>query len=163
MDSSVLAKVYRPEDHDDCVAILESVPEWFDAGDVDHATIAIPLRNRNDKGLLARSLVGRGFVGTIECLDGSSEMLSLAEQDSSGDCRFVLHDLSQPLPYPDGSFGVVTAINVMFCLNDRAAFAREVCRVLKPNGLFLCVMPKPSTEGTGAFLREHFRGCQRGR
>ena len=50
MDSSVLAKVYRPEDHDDCVAILESVPEWFDAGDVDHATIAIPLRNRNDKG-----------------------------------------------------------------------------------------------------------------
>lgn len=28
---------YRPEDRGDCVALLEGLPEWFDAGDVAHA------------------------------------------------------------------------------------------------------------------------------
>ena len=110
-------------------------------------------------GLLVRTLRESGFDGRLECLDGSSEMLALAERNvGDGACGFGLHDLSQPIPFPDASLGVVTAINVMFCLEDRGAFAREVDRVLLPAGLFVCVMPKPVTEGTGAFFREHFKG-----
>ena len=55
---------YRPEDREACVSILESVPEWLDAGDVAHALRHLSpeetrvLRDRDGVplGLLSRNL-----------------------------------------------------------------------------------------------------------
>ena len=46
-------------------------------------------------------------------------------------------DLNQPVPFPSGSFDAAMSLDVVLHLRDRAAFFREVARILKPAGRFL--------------------------
>jgi ubiquinone/menaquinone biosynthesis C-methylase UbiE len=48
--------------------------------------------------------------------------------------RFIVSDLSTPLPFPSGSVDVLYSINVLECLADQTAFLRECARVLRPQG-----------------------------
>jgi SAM-dependent methyltransferase len=52
--------------------------------------------------------------------------------------------------FPDGNFSVVHASHLIEHVDDPAAFAREVARVLVPGGVFICVTP--STDGFQAGL-----------
>lgn len=49
--------------------------------------------------------------------------------------------VGESIPWPDASFDVVTADNVLEHLDDPAAVLREVARVLKPGGTFLAKTP----------------------
>lgn len=69
-------------------------------------------------------------------LDASAEAVQTAQATTRGDSRysFLLHDISQGLPFPDKSFDSVLSINTLECLTDKFALLKEVHRVLRPKG-----------------------------
>ena len=50
-------------------------------------------------------------------------------------------DLNRPLPFPDGDFSLVFAVEVLEHLESPRAFLREIFRVLKPGGLAVITTP----------------------
>jgi len=48
---------------------------------------------------------------------------------------------SETLPFPDGSFDLVTALDVLEHIEDDRGALREVARVLRPGGTFLATVP----------------------
>ncbi len=57
----------------------------------------------------------------------------------SEDKRFVFHTCDcQSIPYPNASFDLVIANHVLFYCEDIEAVCRQVQRVLKPGGKFVC-------------------------
>jgi SAM-dependent methyltransferase len=73
------------------------------------------------------------FVG----LDASPRQLSAAAVHAAGDPRiaFCVHRIRGALPLADGSVDVAFSHNLLECLADADAFAREVARVLRPGGV----------------------------
>ncbi|HEV2123001.1 MAG TPA: methyltransferase domain-containing protein [Chloroflexota bacterium] len=69
-------------------------------------------------------------------LDASAEAVEIAQASTEGDSRysFLLHDISQELPFPDESFDCVLSTNTLECLTDKPALLEEVHRVLRPRG-----------------------------
>jgi SAM-dependent methyltransferase len=58
----------------------------------------------------------------------------------------VIHapvDLTQPLPFPDESFDLVLATEVLEHLPSHAPVVQEIARILKPGGHFLFTTPNP--------------------
>jgi predicted SAM-dependent methyltransferase len=55
----------------------------------------------------------------------------------------MAHDLSQGIPFPDGSFDVVYHSHVLehFSQSAAASFIQECCRVLSPQGILRVVVP----------------------
>lgn len=76
-------------------------------------------------------LAGLGY--TVSGVDGSEEMLKHAKANNPGaDIRRA--DV-ESLPFPDGSFDVVIAIEVLRYLPDPSKCISEMGRVLKPGGV----------------------------
>ncbi|MDQ5883434.1 MAG: hypothetical protein QG654_347 [Patescibacteria group bacterium] len=50
-------------------------------------------------------------------------------------------DCDKPLPFEDNSYDGVIFINALYTLKDRESFIKEVFRVLKPGGIFICISP----------------------
>ena len=73
------------------------------------------------------------FIG----LDASERSVAAAAERAAGDGRVAVrqHRLADRLPFDDASTDVVYSHNLVECLPDRDAFAREVARVLRPGGL----------------------------
>ena len=61
----------------------------------------------------------------------------------------VVHDLSQGIPWPDGSVDEVRAWHFLEHLEDQVAIMGEIWRVLKSGGVL--AFEVPSTQGEGAF------------
>jgi len=58
---------------------------------------------------------------------------SRADVTGVGGARFVEGRIER-LPFPDGSFDIVTAVTVLCLVSDRSAAVREAARVLRPGG-----------------------------
>lgn len=81
------------------------------------------------------------FHGHIVALDLSRGMLEqaaakLAPGKSRGQVEFLRH-LSLPLPFPDGAFDVVCALEVLELFPGMDEPLRELGRVLRPGGILL--------------------------
>lgn len=88
--------------------------------------------------LLARAV---GPDGTVIGTDFCEPMLARAKgklQGSKGNLSFTLAD-AKKLPFPDGSFDAVTVAFGMRNIPDTILALREIRRVLRPGGRFLCL------------------------
>lgn len=61
-------------------------------------------------------------------------------------------DLNKPTPFPDGTFDLVMAIEIMEHLEAPRAFLREVFRLLKPGGLAVLTTPNISSVPSRLFF-----------
>jgi SAM-dependent methyltransferase len=69
-------------------------------------------------------------------LDASAKSIDAAVANGAGDSRvaFRQHQLGAALPFESRTLDVVYSHNLVECLGDREAFAREVARVVKVGG-----------------------------
>lgn len=85
-------------------------------------------------GFLSNDLAQRGF--TVMGIDASAESLAIARQyDATQTVRYQLGDAYQ-LPYAEGSFQAVCAMDFLEHVEKPARVIAECARVLQPNGLF---------------------------
>jgi O-antigen biosynthesis protein len=61
----------------------------------------------------------------------------------------IVAELPSPLPFADGSVGVIRAVDFLEHVADKVALFNELYRLLAPGGLLLS--QTPSTDGRGAF------------
>ena len=76
--------------------------------------------------------------GEAEGVDVSEDALSFCRARGLGNVR---RGAAEKLPYEDGTFDLVTALDVVEHLDDDAAGLREMRRVLKPEGRALLFVP----------------------
>ena len=89
----------------------------------------------------AREL-GCRVVGVEKHATGVATAQKLAAQHGLGErVRFLEHDATLPLPFPDASFDAITCIDSMLHFPDRGAILAEWRRVLRPGGHILYTDP----------------------
>ncbi|ADG75248.1 Methyltransferase type 11 [Cellulomonas flavigena DSM 20109] len=89
---------------------------------------------------LLRERGARRVVG----VDVSGEAVERATADEALaglEFRQILPTDREPLPFPDDSFDLVCSIQVIEHVTDVDGYLREVRRVLRPGGAFVCVTP----------------------
>src|SRR3989344_1679622 len=74
------------------------------------------------------------------------ERINLVRTDLVASPDVVAVDINAPLPFPDSSFDAVLLFNAIYAADDPAALAREIRRVLKPDGTWLLVSPFVANE-----------------
>jgi 2-polyprenyl-6-hydroxyphenyl methylase/3-demethylubiquinone-9 3-methyltransferase len=85
-------------------------------------------------GFLANALAREGL--RVTGIDASESSLAVAARfDETKSVRYERHD-ARALPFPDGSFGVACAMDVLEHVEEPRALIAEASRVLKPGGLF---------------------------
>lgn len=80
------------------------------------------------------------FVAT----DMSSEMIAIAWEKAGAECcANIVFDVARAdaADWPDGTFDVVLGFNVLHAVAARDAVLQNVCRLLKPGGLFISKTP----------------------
>ncbi|MGW1182449.1 class I SAM-dependent methyltransferase [Streptomyces drozdowiczii] len=108
------------------------------------------------RGALTAAALARGCrVTAVDCAPGMVERLA-AQYPQVHEARVM--DVHR-LDFPDGSFDLVCAGFVVHLLDDPAAAAREIRRVLAPGGVFSFSVPgdvedAPEWEFYGALFRE---------
>lgn len=75
----------------------------------------------------------------VVCVDIAEEALRVARSRCS-EAEFVLGD-AQSLPFGDGEFDVVTALDVIEHLDDDAQAVKEMYRVLRKGGVAVVTVP----------------------
>jgi SAM-dependent methyltransferase len=100
------------------------------------------------EGRLGRELVrlGHRVVG----VDSSPRMVELASESHEA----VVADAAA-LPFPDGSFDLVTAFMSLMDMDDMPAALREIARVLEPDGRLVVTVVHPLN--SASFPRVHGR------
>lgn len=88
-------------------------------------------------GIVTRRLAAAGF--DVTGADAAYGMLRRAVERVPG--RVVLADTRQ-LPFPDASFGAVSAIWLLHLLDDAERVVAEAARVLRPGGVFVTTVDK---------------------
>lgn len=92
-------------------------------------------------GELAQLLADKvGPGGTVTGADFCEEMLSRAREKTRGrrNLTYILSDAKQ-LPFADGTFDAVTVAFGMRNIPDTCYALREIERVLRPGGTFMCL------------------------
>lgn len=96
----------------------------------------------------------RAFGG-VEGVDASESAVRFCHERGE---TAVTHLTSDELPFADGTFDVVTALDVIEHIEDDTAAVREVRRVLAPGGIFLVTVPAhPALWGAQDEISHHFR------
>lgn len=77
--------------------------------------------------------------GCVTGLDWSPVMITAAtayarQRNLADRTRFYVHDLRQPLPWPDQTFSLILALEVVETLPHTEQVVAELVRVLTPNG-----------------------------
>ncbi len=88
-----------------------------------------------------------GGTGSITATDFCENMLAIAVKKKGSNHRNMTFQVAdaKALPFPDGSFDAVTVGFGMRNIPDTILALREIRRVLKPGGTFLCLeLTKPS-------------------
>jgi ubiquinone/menaquinone biosynthesis C-methylase UbiE len=83
-------------------------------------------------------------VGRVVATDISGEMIAIAREKAKAEgCNNITFEVARPeaAPWPDGSFDVAFAFNVLHLVADRAAALKGVHRLLRPGGLFISKTP----------------------
>jgi malonyl-CoA O-methyltransferase len=81
----------------------------------------------------------------VTAIDFSEGMLERARSKSGAETiRFVQHDLSNPLPFPDASFDRVLSCLVLEHIADLDGFFGELRRVCRPSGFVLLSAMHPA-------------------
>lgn len=75
------------------------------------------------------------FVGMDAAPSSIAAAAAAARAAGDGRVSFCVHRIGGPLPLADGSVDVVYSHNLLECLAEPDAFAREAARVLRPDGL----------------------------
>jgi SAM-dependent methyltransferase len=83
-------------------------------------------------GPLSAALRDRGAI--VSGFDLSAAMIELARARLGAGADLVVHDLAEPLPYPDAAFDDVVASLVLHYLEDWTEPLAELRRVLEPGG-----------------------------
>ena len=89
----------------------------------------------------------------VTAVDFSEGMLAEARRKPRAEAiRFLVHDLTTPLPLPDGAFDVVVSGLLLEHLPDLGGFFREARRVLRAGGraVFSAMHPAMFLRGTQA-------------
>src|SRR5215218_3634725 len=90
---------------------------------------------------LARG-AGCALVGIDLSARAIATATALADEQGFGDrARFVCHDATQPLPFPDQAFDAVVCVDALVGLPDRPRIFAEWARVLKPGGRLIFTDP----------------------
>ncbi len=85
-------------------------------------------------GFLSNHLANGGFE--VTGLDASQASIDVAARhDATGQVRYLLGD-AMHLPFADGSFDVVCAMDFLEHVEDPVAVVAEIARVMKPGGVF---------------------------
>jgi ubiquinone/menaquinone biosynthesis C-methylase UbiE len=109
-------------------------------------------------GILEQKLLQLGYGGSIVGVDNSKEMIAIATRDNRCErFEFLGLDLNKALPFEKDRFDVVSAINVLFFMDNKKAVLDEFCRVLKNDSTLILVEPKPRGNNMN-FFREHIKG-----
>jgi SAM-dependent methyltransferase len=83
--------------------------------------------------IAAQARPGSRLVG----IDASPRAIAAAAAQAPG-LEFSVHKFVGTLPFPSATFDAVISANLLECIVDKAAFLREVARVLKPGGAVIC-------------------------
>jgi SAM-dependent methyltransferase len=95
-------------------------------------------------GFYAAALADRG--ARVTALDGSAELVRIAERTAGERGTFFQHDLEQPLPWADASFDLAVMALVYHHLYARRQVLAELRRVLRPGGRLLVSTTHPMSE-----------------
>jgi len=90
-------------------------------------------------GALGRALGGCGGRGGIETLVQSDLSPAMARKAADGDHPALAAD-EEALPFAEASFDAVFSLLSLHWVNDLPGALIQVCRALKPDGLFLAAM-----------------------
>ena len=82
------------------------------------------------------------YAATVTGVDYSQETINANAKEHAGvkNLKFV-QSVVPPINLPDASMDVVTAFQFIEHIADQAGFIKDVFRVLKPGGVFLCTTP----------------------
>ena len=106
-------------------------------------------------GRHAIRLAGAG--ARVTAIDFSAEMLAKAQARPGADpVRFVVHDVTTPLPFAAGTFDRVLSALVLEHIPDLRAFFAELGRVTRPRGRIVVTAMHPAMFERGISAR--FRG-----
>ncbi|MFT4308173.1 MAG: class I SAM-dependent methyltransferase [Candidatus Woesearchaeota archaeon] len=97
-------------------------------------------------GSYARWLAERG--ARVVALDASGELISIAREKNSHELiEYRVHDLSEPLPFEDASFGFVLSTLVTEYIEDLGILFSECSRVLAGGGVLILSCDHPLLSG----------------
>lgn len=95
-------------------------------------------------GFYAAAMAGRGAA--VTGIDGSAEMVRIAEEVVGERATFLQHDLEQPLPFADASFDLALMALVYHHVHARRQLLAELRRVVRPGGRLLVSTTHPMSE-----------------
>jgi SAM-dependent methyltransferase len=98
--------------------------------------------------------LAKGGARSVDGFDLSTEAIGAAQEQyqASGLC-FHVGDVTR-LPVPDHAYDVFVSLETIEHLPDDQAFLREVVRVLRPGGTFICSTPNRALTNPGKSLRD---------
>jgi len=94
-------------------------------------------------GQTLHTLAGMALEGKVHGIDYSADSVAVARRTngeliSAGRVDVQRGSVSS-LPFPDGTFDLITAVETHYYWPDLPANVREVLRVLKPGGMFALI------------------------